>query len=115
MNAAITNPVVLVILIIGTFLGLSLSFFLVLNKSAKNSANIYLGTLVFVIQLYFLTGFLFRFDLLEQFPHIIGLQNLVGFLFGPLSYLYVRASTQFGFQLKPILLLHFLPFLKFII
>jgi AraC-like DNA-binding protein len=35
--------------------------------------------------------------------------RIVGFLLGPLVYFYVRSSLQKGFQLRPILWLHFLP------
>jgi len=110
MNAAITNPVNLIIIILGAFLGITLGIFLLFNKSAKNRANFYLGLLILFITLYFATGAFFRFDLLEKFPHIIGLQQVSGFIIGPMGYFYVRACTQKGFELKPILLLHFLPF-----
>lgn len=110
MNAAITNPINLVIIIIGAFLGISLSLFLLFNESAKNRANLYLGALVLVITSYFIPAFLFRFDLLAQFPHSIGTQAVMQFLIGPLTYLYVRACTQKGFKMSALLCLHFLPF-----
>lgn len=109
MNNDISNPINLVIIVIGLFLGLTLGIFLLLNKSAKNSANVYLGFLILLSVCYFGQGFLLRFDLLEKFPHIIGTPMMVNFLIGPLTYLYVRACTQKGFQMRPILWLHFLP------
>ena len=110
MNNAITNPVNLIIIIIGLFLGLLLGLFLLFNNSAKNKANLYLGTLVLLSLFIFLPAFLFRFDLLERFPHTIGWHKLIPFLIGPLTYFYVRACTQKGFKMRPILWLHFLPF-----
>ncbi|MFK8007205.1 MAG: helix-turn-helix domain-containing protein [Saprospiraceae bacterium] len=110
MNNEITNPANLVLIIIGLFLGLTLGIFLLFNNSAKNRANIYLGLLVLLSVTYFGQGFVFRFDLLERFPHVIGTSKLINFLIGPLTYLYVRACTQKGFEMKPILWLHFLPF-----
>ena len=110
MNTAITNPINLILIIIGSFLGLSLGFFLLLNKSAKNKANLFLGVLVLAITTFFLPAFFYRFDLLPQVPHVIGVSNVVTFLIGPLAYLYVCACTQKGFQMRPLVWLHFLPF-----
>ena len=94
MNTAITNPINLILIIIGSFLGLSIGSFLLLNKSAKTKANLFLGVLVLAITTFFLPAFFYRFDLLPQVPHVIGLSNVVTFLIGPLAYLYVRACTQ---------------------
>ena len=110
MNTAITNPINLILIIIGSFLGLSIGSFLLLNKSAKTKANLFLGVLVLAITTFFLPAFFYRFDLLPQVPHVIGLSNVVTFLIGPLAYLYVRACTQKGFQMYPVYWLHFLPF-----
>lgn len=105
----------LLFLTIGIFLGLSLGIFLVLNKSAKNSANRYLGILVLVITLFFLPHFFSRFGVLIYFPHIVGVPRIIAFLYGPLTYLYVRACTQKGFEMRPIQWLHFIPaFLMFL-
>jgi len=59
MNNEITNPVNLILIIIGLFLGLSLGIFLLFNNSAKNKANIYLGVLVLLSLTYFGPGFYF--------------------------------------------------------
>lgn len=109
MNNEITNPVNLTLIIIGLFLGLSLGIFLLFNNSAKNKANIYLAVIILLSITYFGPGFLFRFDLLEKFPHIIGTSKIVPLALGPLTYLYVRACIQKGFEMRPILWLHFLP------
>jgi len=111
MNETISNPINLIIIIIGVFLGLFLGFFLLFNKSTKNKANSYLGLLVLLSVTYFGAGFIYRFDLMEKFPHFIGLFKLVNFLIGPLTYFYVSACIQKGFKMRPVLWLHFLPFM----
>lgn len=108
MNSAITHPLNLVLLVVGSFLSLTLGFFLLFNK--KNRANIYLGILLLVVMLAFMIGFIDRFGLLVHLPHIVGTGTVSSFLFGPLSYLYVRSCTQKEFQLKSLEWLHFLPF-----
>ena len=111
MNATITNPINLFLLVLGTYLGIKLTSFL-LNKSiTKNSENKYLGILVFTQSFPIIIGCLYRFDCLSYFPHLLGWQTLFHFLLGPLAYFYVRACTQKDFQFRPILWLHFLPFL----
>lgn len=109
-NNEITNKVNLVIIIIGTFLGIVLGMFLLFNNSSKNKANVYLAILVLLSLAFFGQGFLFRFDLIERFPHVIGIPKVINFLIGPLTYFYVRACTQKGFKLKSTLWLNFIPF-----
>lgn len=115
MNATITNPINLLLLILGTYLGIKLTFFLLINQSTKHHANRFLGMLVLAQAMPFLVGFLYRFELLAYVPHIIGIQALYHFLVGPLVYFYIRACTQKEFELRPILWLHFIPFLLDII
>ena len=110
MNATITNPINLFLLILGTYLGIKLSIFLLNKSTTKNNENKYLGWLIFIQSLTIIVGCLYRFDLLGYFQHLIGIQTLYHFLLGPLAYFYVRACTQKGFQFRPILWLHFLPF-----
>ena len=108
MNSTITHPFNLVLIVIGSFLSLTLGFFLLFNK--KNRANIYLGILLHVVMTHFVLGFIDRFGFLVYFPHAIGIAMVTTFLIGPLSYLYVRSCTQKEFQMKPLEWLHFLPF-----
>lgn len=110
MNATITNPINLVLLILGTYLGLKLSLFLLNKTSTKSSENRYLGLLIFIQTLGIFSGIAYRFDLLGYFVHLIGIPTVHHFLIGPLAYFYIRACTQKGFQFKPILWLHLLPF-----
>jgi len=111
MNAVITNPINLFLLVIGSYLGIKLAFFLFTKQSTKDNANLFLGISVLSQVVSLLTGMWYRFDLLAYVPHIIGLQHFHHFLVGPLAYFYVRACTQKEFQLRPLLLVHFLPFL----
>jgi len=110
MNAAITNPINLFLLILGTYLGLKLSLFLLNKRSTKSSENKYLGFLVLTQTLPIFIGVVYRFGLLSYFQHFLGFQVLWQFLIGPLAYFYVRACTQKDFSFQPILWLHFLPF-----
>jgi AraC-like DNA-binding protein len=109
MNAAITHPLNLIVIIIGSFLSLILGFFLLFNK--KNKANLFLGVLILVFSTYYLTGFFDRFGLLVHLPHIIGISTVTPFLMGPLSYLYVSACTQKDFKMHRLSGLHFVPFI----
>lgn len=111
MNAAITNPINLLLLILGTYLGIKLVTFLINQPSTKSSENKYLGLLVASQIIPIFVGVLYRFDVLSYLPHLIGLQTLFHFLVGPLAYFYVRACTQKKFEFRLILWLHLLPFL----
>lgn len=110
MNATITYPLNLLIVIIGSFLCIRLTLFLLARQSLKANSNKYLGVLVFILGIPLLVQSLDRFELLHYFPHVIGVHRITLFLVAPLTYLYVRACTQRKFELRPILLLHFLPF-----
>lgn len=99
------------IVILGSFLGLTIGFFLLFVKSAKNKANIFLGISILAFTLYFLPTALDRIGLLEYVPHIVRLNLLSGFLLGPSMYFYVKSCTQKGFRLRKIDYLHFTPVL----
>ncbi len=97
------------ICIIGTFEGLLIGVFLLLKKSVKFRANVWLGCLVLVITSIILPGAIYRIGLLPDFPHVVHLHMFTTLLMGPTAYLYVRSCTQKDFELRPILWLHFLP------
>ncbi|MFK7948742.1 MAG: helix-turn-helix domain-containing protein [Saprospiraceae bacterium] len=103
------------IIIIGIFEGFFIGTYLVLKKSVKHNANRYLGSLVFTITLIFLPGFIYRIGLLPTLPHVVHLDYLSYFLFGPLALFYVRSCSQKDFKLTPKMWMHFLPFLLSII
>ena len=109
MNATITYPLNLFLIIIGSFLWIRLTLFLLLRQSRQANSNNYLGILIFVIGIPLMVGVLERFELLVYVPHIIGIQLLGHFLIGPLTFFYVKACTQKGFEFRPIMCLHFIP------
>lgn len=114
-NAPIDYPINLVFIVIGLFLGLTLGAFLLFNKSSKSLANIFLGGIVLCMTTTFFTGFLFRFDLLDSIPHVVGMQRYTRLLYGPLAYFFVLASTQKGFTWNKKMFIHFIPFAIFLI
>jgi len=99
----------LILVIIGSFLGVSLGLFLLTVKSVKNKANIFLSVYVLFISLYLVQAFLYRTDLMSVIPHLTHLRFFYEASAGALIYLYVRACTEKDFKMKPILWLHFLP------
>lgn len=101
----------LLLLVIGTFLSITLSLFLLTVKSVKNNANVFLGIHLLLLSTYFIQGLFYRLDWLELMPHVVHSQ--IGFeaLGGAVIYLYVRACTEKDFEMKPVLWLHFAPLL----
>ena len=99
----------LILIVIGSFLGVTISLFLLTVKSIKSKANLFLGVYIFFITINLLQGFFFRFDWLEMMPHIVHLDFLYKSSAGALIYLYIRACTEKDFKMKPILWLHFIP------
>jgi len=109
----IDYPINLILIIIGTFLCVSLGTFLFFVKSSKSLANVFLGCLILCMLSAFSTAFLYRFGLLDHFPHVIGLQRYSRFAFGPLTFFFVLASIQKGFEWRWKMLIHFIPFFTF--
>ena len=109
MNATISNPINLILLVLGTYLGIKLSAFLLNKSSTKSSENKYLGFLVLAQTFPIFMGLTYRFDFQPYVKHLLGFHTLWPFLIGPLAYFYVRACTQKDFSFRPILWLHFLP------
>lgn len=107
-----TNPVdfLTYITLIGTSVGIYLGLFLLFIKSEKNKANIFLAMVIWLVTWVMLPEFLACLNLLETFPHVVFARVLVP-LIGPVTYFYMRICTQKGFELRPILYLHFIPFL----
>jgi AraC-like DNA-binding protein len=96
---------------VGVFLGLLL---ISLSRGNK-SANRLLGILLLTFSIS-ITGFLLeRTGTIADYPFLIGLSQLVLFLFGPLFYFYVKVLTKRKFSLREQHYLHFLPFLFLLI
>ena len=94
---------------IGIFLGISLGMFLLFNKSTKNRSNIYLVILLFISTLFLVSPFVYFIGYFDRLPHLYRIAQIVGFVSGPVIYLYVRTCTQKDFKMSPILWLHFIP------
>ena len=111
LNNPISNPITLLLLILCVALAIKHVIFLFGRKAEKDIANKILGVLAFIFLLFFLPAVLYRFDILDHFPHLIGVHSFVLFLIGPLTYFYVRSCTQEDFEMKPVLWIHFIPFI----
>ncbi|MGE5681999.1 MAG: helix-turn-helix domain-containing protein, partial [Bacillota bacterium] len=59
--------------------------------------------------------YFWRTGLYFQYPHLLGISNTMLFLFGPLFYLYVKILIDKNYKFKKTDLLHFLPFILFIL
>jgi len=103
--------IISLIVIIGSFEGIFIGVFLLLKKSVKFKANLWLGILVLTVTTYILPGAIYRIGLLPDLPHVTNLHMITVLLMGPTAYLYVRSCTQKDFEMRPILWLHFLPLL----
>jgi len=85
-----------------------------LGKGNK-SANRLLGYLLLSFS-FSISGFIIeRNDAAAKYSFLLGLSQIVLFLFGPLFYFYVKALTKRKFSFREQHLLHFLPFLFLIL
>ncbi len=100
---------------IGVFLGITLTIFLLIQRSHKSFANLFLAMIILCYTIFILPGYLYGAHLLQYVPH---LSNIGGFIFpilGPLIYFYTKANTQRAFRFYPNDALHFIPFVLFIV
>ena len=72
LNNPISNPITLLLLILCVALAIKHVIFLFGRKAEKDIANKILGVLAFIFLLFFLPAVLYRFDILDHFPHLIG-------------------------------------------
>lgn len=106
-----SNSLFMFLLNLSVFLSLSMGLLLLFIKSRKNKANIFLGILILGYTFFTLPSLLYSLDLLDDFPHVVKIYPILAFSTGPLVYFYVRSCTQKGFKLRPLMYLHFIPFL----
>ena len=104
------------ILIIGVFEALFL-ILLLLSKKEKFRSDFFLGT---ILGLYALSIFLTYIELYNiqngfPFPALININWLVLFLHGPALWFYIKSLSFGNFVFKPVYLLHFIPFLFFLV
>ena len=92
---------------VGVFLGLLLISLGKGNKQANHLLGFLLLSFAFSI-----TGLLIeRVNAVPQFIFLLGLPQMVLFLFGPLFYFYVKVLTKKKFSFRDEHFLHFMPFL----
>ncbi len=102
------------ILIIGVFESIFL-ILLLLGKKNKVPSDFFLGIIFFLYALSIGGSFVEIYNFRNNFPYprMINLSWLILFLHGPALWFYVKSITESKFRFKPIILLHFLPFLTF--
>jgi AraC-like DNA-binding protein len=102
------------LLIIGTFESVFL-ILLLLGKNNKSKADLFLGFIFFFYALSIGTTYLegYNFNNGFPFPAIINISWLLLFLHGPALWLYIKSLTDQDFRLKPIHLLHLVPFIVY--
>lgn len=104
-----------VVILAAMLQGVLLTLFLLLNKKGNRKANIFLALLVLLYAIDIGLETLYASPQIFDFPHLIGLNDPLFFLYGPLLYLYAYflSSPRAGSDKK--WLLHFLPFLIIVI
>jgi len=100
-----------IIILLGIIQGFFIGLLLIMMKSPNQRANRFLGVLYFSFSISISHFFLLRTGLYYDFPHLIRVAFPSLFLFGPLFYFYVRILTDRSTRLRPVHLLHALPFL----
>lgn len=88
-----------------------LILFLLLGKSNTNKGNWLLSFIIFGYALFVFPEFLFLFGLLDNFPHVIRIYAFFSLLLGPMTYFYVRTSTEKNFSITRQMSWHFIPFI----
>jgi len=103
------------IILIGIAQGFLLGIVLVTLHRGNLRANRILGILMILFSISIIHAFLFGTGYYKQFPHLLFIGSVVVFLFGPLLYFYVYELSIGKINLKKIYLLHFAPFLIYLI
>jgi len=109
--STIIYPLNLLLIIIGSFLCIRLTLYLLIKQSIKANSNKYLGILVLSLGIPLIVSMAHRFDVLEYIAPIIGPHAMGHFLVGPLTYFYVQSCTQKGFTFGTRQWIHFAPFI----
>ncbi len=105
------------ILFLGSiFLVLATVYLLLFTENATKSYSDYLLSSLLLSQAWGVLVYLFmNSKYILSFPHLYKTGVPINYLAAPLSYLYVKAVLNNEFKLKKLDLLHFIPFLLFII
>ncbi len=95
--------------------GILLSLFLTANKKGNRKANLFLASLILVYSIDIGLETLYSSPKIVAYPHLIGSNDALFFLYGPLLYLYAYfLSSPHKISGKK-WLLHFLPFLLIVV
>ncbi|MCP4132795.1 MAG: hypothetical protein GY754_17650, partial [bacterium] len=103
-----------IVLIIGIIQGVFLVCALFFRK-ANFLANRIFALAILVITLFQVFGLLYTKGYHYSNPHMIGIMTPFNFLIGPLFYLYGLTLTRKMVHIEKKYLLHFIPFLAFVI
>jgi AraC-like DNA-binding protein len=105
-----------ILLIIGTFEAFFLTF-LVLAMKNKTKADFFLGLIFLVVGLSIGLAYLQYYNISNGFPMpwALNISFIFMFLHGPALWFYIRSLSVRGLRFKPVYLLHFLPFLIFLL
>ena len=104
------------ILIIGVVEAIFL-ILLLLSKKNRTRSDLFLGIILSLYALSIFTTYIEIYNIQNNFPYpqIINLNWLIMFLHGPALWFYIKSLSIPGFRFKLIYLLHFIPFLAFLI
>ena len=104
------------ILIIGIFQALFL-ILLLFNKKDKVKSDVYLGIIIALYALTILLAYIELHNIQNDFPfpQAINLNWLILFLHGPALWFYIKSLGNPKFTFKPFYILHFLPFIIFLV
>jgi AraC-like DNA-binding protein len=104
-----------IIILIGIAQGIFFGVLLLTLKRGNKKSNLLFGILMILFSVS-ISGFeMIRLNLFEKLPFLIGTTYTVVFLFGPLYFFYVKSLTDKNFRLRKRKLLHFLPFVLFLL
>lgn len=95
--------------------GILLALFLLANKTGNRKANIFLASLILVYSVDIGLETLYSSPLIFDYPHFIGFNDALFFLYGPLLYLYAYFLCMSLAVSDEKWLFHFLPFLLIVV
>ncbi len=105
--------VVALILIFGVIQGVFVSFFLIKKSIRKMSPNLYMGILIFILSLIMFEGWLNYTNYIFKVLWLTNFSEPLNFVIAPSIYLFV--SLQLGSKSSKKHLLHFIPFVIWLI
>lgn len=105
-----TINVMSILLLLGAAQGVCLALVLARVKSGNRIANRFLALLLLVFSIGLVAAFMSITYSYLRYPHSIGIQWPMMFLYGPLAYFYVKALTRPHGRLQRLrLIVHFVP------